>query len=46
MSCQNILKDPGSLEILVVEDSPTQALQLGSLLEEAGLSCVDSRQWD
>lgn len=36
MGYQNILKDPDSLEILVVEDSPTQALQLGNLLEEAG----------
>ena len=36
MGFKNILNDPGSLEILVVEDSPTQALQLSNLLEEAG----------
>lgn len=35
MGYNNILKDPGNFEILVVEDSPTQALQLGNLLEEA-----------
>ena len=30
------MNDPGRLEVLVVEDSPTQALQLTSLLSEAG----------
>jgi two-component system, OmpR family, response regulator VanR len=38
-----ILKDPGSLEILVVEDSPTQALQLTSLLSEAGYQVHTAR---
>jgi PleD family two-component response regulator len=40
MAYQKILKDPGSLEILVVEDSPTQALQLTNLLREAGYQVI------
>ena len=47
MAYKKILKDPSSLEILAVEDSPTQALQLTSLLNEAGyqvLTAVDGAE--
>ena len=43
MGYKKFLKDPDSLEILVVEDSPTQALQLTSLLKEAGYQVLTAK---
>ena len=40
MAYKSILKEPDNLEIMVVEDSPTQSLQLRHLLSEAGYEVV------
>ncbi len=44
MVYNKILKNPGSLKVLVVEDSPTQALQLTSLLQEAGYQVIAAKE--